>query len=141
MANIKKWFFFLLSREREEQLQDLHAMRRCLSFDCRSRGLFSVLLPATLSQLVMTLTSALLCYHAKLESHDLFFNPEPMKSSKSFTSGISRPPKKGLVKTFTATSSSYVHFLIISSYVGLKQAENSMSEPRPSIRIQCYTNV
>ena len=29
----------------------------------------------------------LFCYHANLDSHDLFFHPEPKKYTKSFASG------------------------------------------------------
>ena len=88
----------------------------------------------------------LLCYHASLNSHDLFFRPEPKK--KSFASGTSEPQKKSLVKTSATTSSSSMLFLGVTQhhvFMGLererplassKQAVCSVSRQRCSILIQ-----
>ena len=90
----------------------------------------------------------LLCYHARLDSHDLFFRPEPKKTQKSFVSGISEPQKKSLVKTSATTSSSSMLFLGVTQHhvsTGLerghplassKQAVCSVSRQRCSILIQ-----
>ncbi len=80
-----------------------------------------MLLLAILFLLVKTLTSILFCYRAKLESHDLFFCPEPMKNSKKLHIWIIKATKERfgqdiygnifLIRTFLD------HF-----YMGLKQA-------------------
>ena len=55
----------------------------------------------------------LLCYHASLDSHDLFFHPEPKKCTKSFAFGTPEPQNKSLFKTSATT---FVLFLGVKQH-------------------------
>ena len=57
----------------------------------------------------------LLYYHTSLDSHDLFFRPEPKNNTKSFTSRTSETQQKRLVKT-SATSSLSMLFLSVTQH-------------------------
>ena len=90
----------------------------------------------------------LLCYHASLDSHDLFFRPEPpKKNTKKLRVWNIRATKEKLVKTSATTSSSSMLFLGVTQhpvFMGLekghpltssKQAVCSMSRQRCSASI------
>ncbi len=102
----------------------------------RNNTVFSVLLPATLSKLVTTLTSVLLYYHATLESHDLFFHPEPKQNSKKpHNWNIKATKRKALSKHLPQHP---LHTYIPWSVLCEISASSSMNKQRPSILIPCY---
>ena len=75
---------------------------------------------ATISKTVLvgedTDLIVLLYYHASLDSHNLFFHPEPKKNTKSLASGTSEPQKESLVKTSISTSPLPMVFLGVTQY-------------------------
>ena len=90
----------------------------------------------------------LLCYHAILDSHDLYFCPEPKKNTKKLCVWNIRVTKESLVKTSTTTSYLFILFLGVTQchvFIRLergyplacsKQAVCSMSRQRCLIQIQ-----
>ena len=77
----KQQLIFMLSRELENNCKTYHA-----SGDADLLIVQKAVQSATTSNSVLigddTDLIVLLCYHAKLESHDLFFRPEPKKNTK-----------------------------------------------------------
>ncbi len=78
----KQQFIFMLSRELEKNNCKTHHA----SGDADLLIVQKTVQSATSSNTVLvgddTDLIVLLCYHAKLESHDLFFRPEPKKNTK-----------------------------------------------------------
>ncbi len=141
----KQQFIFMLSRELEKN--------NCKAYHASGDADFLTVQSATTSNTVLvgdnTDLIVLLCYHAKLESHDLFICPEPKKNTKKLRIWNIKATKEKLgVKTSAATSSSYMHFLGVTPHhvcmglereyplASLKQAVCSMSKQRCSILIQ-----
>ena len=90
----------------------------------------------------------LLYCHASLDSHDLFFSPEPKKNKKSFASGTSELQKKSLAKTSATIFFSSMPFLGVTQHhifmglgrghplANLEQVVYSMSKQKCFILIQ-----
>ena len=108
---------------------------------------------ATISKTVLigedTDLIVLLCYHAILDSHDVFFCPEPKKNTKKLCVWNIRVTKESLVKTSATTPSLFMLFLGVTQHhvcIGLergrrplacsKQAVCSVSGQRCLIPIQ-----
>ena len=150
MANRKnkQQFIFMLSRESEKNnCKTYHA-----SGDADLLIVQKAVQSATTSNTVLvgddTDLIVLLCYHAKLESHDLFFRPEPKKNSKKLRIWNIEATKEKLGQDICS------NFLFIHAFLGVtqhhvcmglererplassKQAVCSVSKQRCSILIQ-----
>ena len=117
----KQQFIFMLSTELE--------CSNCKTYHATGDADLLIIQSATTSRTVLvgedTDLNVLLCYHASPYSHDLFFNPEPKKNTKSFVSCTSEPQKESLTKTSATTSSLSILFLDVTQhhiFMGLKRA-------------------
>ena len=102
LANQKQQFIFMLHRELEKS--------NCKTYHAPGDADILIVQKAVQSAKTMLVGEdidliVLLCYHASLDSHDLFFCPKSKEKRKSFTSGTSELQKKSLVKTSATTSS------------------------------------
>ena len=92
LTNKKNKFIFMLSAELEK--------RSCKTYHTPADADFLIVQKAVQSTTTSTTVLGghdtdliiLLCYHASLDSHDIFFCPEPRKNTKSFATGILEPP-------------------------------------------------